>query len=308
MMNTFVQSRHYYAMVLLALALFIGQMTTVAVAQASTGISVMEQKDPNCRIKVMAGWRPYRVQASDSLLVLAERADVTVDAIMQINCLTITEINADDLVLVPTLRAAGASVQKTEQQVVPAAVEEAAPAISVAQLLTIISTTTDITASKGVTEGTELSQAIASPSSGGGVDVTLPGPPSTPFTSSNIVLFSLFVMGTLGMLFFALRPRQGDSPVIYKLFRLLGNALFLFAGVLIGVFLFPAMQAPSFATLPTSVNVALVVMLIGMLAVKELFFSGQQWRTASRLLNFGIVPLLMIFFLTVATRVAALVN
>ena len=121
-------------------------------------------------------------------------------------------------------------------------------------------------------------------------------------------IFSLFVMGALGMLFFALRPRQGDSAVVYKLFGLLGNALFLFAGVMIGVFLFPALQAPSFTSLPTGVSVGLAVVLIAMLAVKELFFSGQQWRTASRLLNVGIVPLLMLFFLTVATRVAEIVN
>lgn len=33
-------------------------------------------------------------------------------------------------------------------------------------------------------------------------------------------------------------------------------------------------------------------------------FAGGRWRTMSRLLNFGIVPLLVLFFVTVATRVA----
>ena len=314
-MKTFVQSRHSYAMILLALTLFISQMATVSVAQASTGSSGMEQKDPACRIKVMTGWRPYRVQTSDSLVMLAERAEVTVDALMQINCLTTTEITAGDLVLVPAMRAAHTPAQNATQESMPAAVEdvaatvqEAASAIPVAQLLTIISTTTGITENMALTGSMELTAAIAALSAGGSANANLPGPPSTPFTSSNVILFSLFVMGALGMLFFALRPRQGDSAVVYKLFSLLGNALFLFVGVMMGVFLFPALQAPSFTSLPTGVSVALAVVLIGLLVVKELFFSGQQWRTASRLLNVGIVPLLMLFFLTVATRVAEIVN
>lgn len=41
---------------------------------------------------------------------------------------------------------------------------------------------------------------------------------------------------------------------------------------------------------------------------KELFFSGQQRRTMDRLLNLGIAPLLMIFFLTVASRLAEVIN
>jgi peptidoglycan biosynthesis protein MviN/MurJ (putative lipid II flippase) len=88
----------------------------------------------------------------------------------------------------------------------------------------------------------------------------------------------------------------------------MGTAIFLFAGILIGVILFPTMQTPSLLALPTAVSATIAVALIALLVAKELFFSGQQWRTMNRLLNLGIAPLLMLFFLTVASRLAEMMN
>jgi hypothetical protein len=56
------------------------------------------------------------------------------------------------------------------------------------------------------------------------------------------------------------------------------------------------------------VSATIAVALIALLVAKELFFSGQQWRTMNRLLNLGIAPLLMLFFLTVASRLAEMMN
>lgn len=297
-----LQTHYFHVMPLLLITLLLAQLLTVTTAQASTLGVALQQKDPACRISVPSGWRPYRVQSADNLEGLAMQASIGLEMAMQVNCLTTAAIKADDLLILPALTNVTTPVQVVEENRVESAAPatgETAPAVAAQPLLTVISTT-----------ATMATSAVAAPAAL--VASKLPerelAAPASSLTSANLIAIALFVLGGLGVFFFALRPRSDDSAVVRSLFNTVGNAIFLFAGVLIGVILFPMMHAPSFTELPTGVSVSIAVTLIGLLVAKELFFSGQQWRTMNRLLNLGIAPLLMIFFLTVATRVAEMIN
>lgn len=280
---------------------FVLQLGLVGVTQAHT-LPPMEQRSSQCQSPMQAGWRPYRVQAVDTLESLVARTSVTLEQVMQINCLKTTAIEADALLLLPVLSPATATVSVVEQQpnqmaVTSAEVAAAVPALAALPQITIISTTETLVAA--------LAAAPVVASSLASVERAAP---ASPVTTANMIAVALFVLIGLGIFFFALRPRSDDSPMVRNLFSTVGNGIFLFAGVLLGVILFPMVNAPSLLDLPTSVSAGIVVSLIALLVAKELFFSGQQWRTMNRLLNLGIAPLLMIFFLTVASRVAEIVN
>lgn len=256
---------------------------SVLAAQASpTYAGAERQKD--CAVSVQAGWRPYRVGAGDTLSALAAEANIALETLMATNCLKSDQISVGDLVLVPT------QVVGTANSVT------SAPAANVAQpLLQVISTTTTL-----ATVNVAALEASVTPEI---VPMT-----ASPFSAANLIVLAILGLGAMAMVFFALRPSTNDSPVVHGVFGMMGNAIFLFAGILIGVILFPMVQAPSFMVLPTAVSATIAVALIALLVAKELFFSGQQWRTMNRLLNLGIAPLLMLFFLTVASRLAEMIN
>lgn len=276
---------------LLALVL---QLSLVDATQASILPAMMQQAE-NCQTAVIPGWQPYRIQAEDRLDTLATRTNVTRDRIMQVNCLTSAAIDAGALLLLPTLPKPSALPNTAQNHRTTATLltSETAPAAAVHPLLTVISTTATVGAVESAASKTATTSGITN------MALQLP---------TSLVMLTIFALGGLGIFFFVLRPRQDDSAVVRSLFGLLGNLVFLFAGVFLGVILFPMVRLPSFTALPTAVSGGFAVALIGLLVIKEICFSGQQWRTMSRLLNFGIVPLLMLFFLTVATRVAETIN
>lgn len=296
------------------------QLNLVTPSQASTLRPVEQQRVENCQSKVQSGWRPYRIEADDTLPALAAQANITLEALMTANCLKTDQISAGALVLVPSLnqtRATAATAAPTTQEIVVgngqteamaalAALTPAEVAVlsNALPMIKVISTTTaaEVATSIETTLSSELPNALPNALSN-----PLPAP-SSPFSTANLVVVAIFALGAMGMLFFALRPRADDSAAARNLFSLLGNFVFLFAGLLVGVIVFPLLRLPSLTDLPTGVSAGVAVTLIGLLIVKEIFFGGQQWRTMSRLLNFGIVPLLMLFFLTVATRVAEMIN
>ena len=269
--------------VLLAFVL-LAMFGSVLAAQASpTYAGAERQKD--CAVSVQTGWRPYRVGAGDTLSALAAAANVTLETLIATNCLKSEQISAGDLVLVPTQVVGTAN----SAMAAPAAANAAQP------LLQVISTTTNL-----ATVNVAALEASVTPEI---VPMT-----ASPFNAANLIVLAILGLGAMAMVFFALRPRTDDSPVIHSVFGMMGNAIFLFAGVLIGVILFPMVQAPSLMALPTAVSATIAIALIALLVAKELFFSGQQWRTMNRLLNLGIAPLLMLFFLTVASRLAGMMN
>jgi hypothetical protein len=287
------------------------QLSLIGVTQASA-LQPMEQRSDDCTTVMQPGWRPYRVQAVDTLETLVARTDVSLTQVMQVNCLRTNAVSPDDLLLLPLIAKVEAPVTIIEQSQseasatinealttvseAPATVNEADLATAPA-LITVISTTEMLATQSAAAP--ELSNAIA--------PVALPVATGTVDTA-NLIALALFVLVGLGIFFFALRPRADDSPMVRNLFNTMGNAVFLFAGVLVGVILFPMVNVASFSELPTGVSAGIFVSLIALLVAKELFFSGQQWRTMNRLLNLGIAPLLMIFFLTVASRVAEKIN
>lgn len=301
MMNK-VQTSYVRFLPVWLITLVLAQLLTMTTAYARAQYPAPQQKADACQISVPAGWRPYRVQAADNLAALATQASVDIKKVMQVNCLTTTTIEADDLLLLPGLTNPKTSASGSEQS--QAATVAAAPAnntsAAVGQaLITVISTT--------ATVATAASAAPAGPATTK-LPVMAAAAPLSSLTPANLIAIALFVLTGLAIFFFALRPRADDSIVVRNVFSTMGNAIFLFAGVMIGVILFPMVNVPSFTALPTGVSATLAVTLIGLLVAKELFFSGQQWRTLNRLLNLGIAPLLMIFFLTVATRVAEVIN
>lgn len=295
-----LHTRYFYLMPVWLLTLLLAQLLTGTTAQASSLAVVLPQKDPHCRISVPAGWRPYRVQSADTLEALVVQANVGLEAAMQVNCLTTATIKADELLLLParsTIKPAAPIV--AEQPVAPAApaTSATAPVAAAQSLLTVISTT-----------ATPATAPVVAPAISKATTDNEGSAPAGPFTAANVIVIALFVLGGLAAFFFALRPRADDAAVVRNLFSTVGNAIFLFAGVLIGVILFPLAPTTSFTALPTGMSASIVVTLIALLVAKEVFFSGRHWRTLNRLLNLGIAPLLMIFFLTVATRVAEMIN
>lgn len=315
-----VQTHNFYVMPLWAVTLLLVQLLFVTTAQASAPGAALRQKATDCRITVPTGWRPYRVRTAETLAALVMQANADMTQVMQVNCLEADGIEADELLILPAMKQGQTAIQITEQTPVksaaPAASQalgeaaanmpvasqalgEAAANMPASALLTVISTT-----------ATMATAAVAAPAAAASelLPMVALTQPASSLTTANLIAIALFVLGGMGIFFFALRPRADDSTVIRNLFTTVGNAIFLFAGVLIGVILFPMVDMPSFAALPTGASAAIAVTLIGLLVAKELFFSGQQWRTMNRLLNLGIAPLLMLFFLTVATRVAELMN
>ena len=293
------QMRSFTFIVRCLLFAFILQLSVVAVTQARA-LPPMEQSN-DCQVAIQPGWRPYRVQAVDTLETLVAHTSVSMAQVMHVNCLKTTSIQADALLLLPTLSPGNAAAPVTVEQ--PSQVLEttsaAAPATAASAvapvLLRVISTT-------------ETVAPVVAPVTRSALTSVKVAAPTSPVTAANMIAIALFVLVGLGIFFFALRPRSDDPPMVRNLFSSVGNGIFLFAGVLLGVILFPMVNVPSFAELPTSVSASIVVSLIGLLVAKELFFSGHQWRTLNRLLNLGIAPLLMIFFLTVASRVAENIN
>ena len=176
-----------------------------------------------------------------------------------------------------------------------AAVSVAQSMTATAPLLTVISTTESITDVVATATPDPLPAA-----SGDGNN-----PPSSPLGGQGgMMTLILFLAAVASIFAFILRPQPTDSPAMHRLFSLLGNFVFLFGGLLIGLIYFPTIQPISLTDLPTSTSATIAATLIGLLAIKEIFLAGGRWRTMSRLLNFGIVPLLVLFFVTVAGRVA----
>lgn len=92
-----------------------------------------------------------------------------------------------------------------------------------------------------------------------------------------------------------------------------GQIPFLVVGFLGGLVAFPlfgklsSADTPSLTTLPLSINVGGVMLLIVLLAVKEMVATGNaKWKTMDRVLSIGIAPLLLLFAFTVATRLSEL--
>ncbi|MEZ4861440.1 MAG: LysM peptidoglycan-binding domain-containing protein [Caldilineaceae bacterium] len=288
MIRKYQTQQGFVLIVVITLALLI-QLAFATVAQASTAEAPQTK---TCRIKVLPGWRPYRVQQDDTLANLAQRAGVSSEDFMTVNCLTTTEISTGDLVLLPAnlLPATTAAPVQTEVVTTSTTVEP---------LVTIISATATLTES--VATPTPVAGALA--------DVELPAPPTGSFGGTGgVVTLILFLIAATGIFTFVLRPRPEDSPAVQKLFGILGNFVLLFAGLLIGLIFFPMLRPISFTTLPTSVSAGLAMALIALLAVKELFVGNGRWRTLNRLLNFGMAPLLVLFCLTVASRVAEVIR
>lgn len=276
-----MRTHKVYLMTLLLLTLVYGQLIHGPAAQARTLTG--QQKVIDCQSPLVTGWRPYRTQAGDSLLALATQSNVSVAELMKVNCLTTEEVSADTLLLVPL------PAQPRHSGVLAAPIPVAEQVQSSSALLTVISTTTDLAAST-------ISPAItASP-------VTLP--------TIRWPWLLVVVVGIVGLAtgFAGFRAAQPNAPPARPWFGLWSNLLCLGIGLFVGMVIFPELRMPTLTTLPTGISTAVTAALIGLLTAKELFFKGQQWRALNRLLNLGLVPLLALFFLTVATRVAETIN
>lgn len=275
-----MRTHKVYLMALVLLTLVCGQLIHGPAAQARTLTG--QQKAIDCQSPLVTGWRPYRTQAGDSLLALATQSNVSVAELMKVNCLTTEEVSADTLLLVPM------QAQPRRSGVLAAPIPVAEQVQSSA-LLTVISTTTDLAAS------TASPAITASP-------VTLP--------TTRWPWLLVLVVGIVGLAtgFAGFRSAQPHAPPARSWFGLWSNLLCLGIGLFVGMVIFPELRMPTLTTLPTGVSTAVTAALIGLLTAKELFFKGQQWRGLNRLLNLGLVPLLALFFLTVATRVAETIN
>ncbi len=213
------------------------------------------------------------------------------------NTLTVTQTSADIAAISETLalsNPANATVAITVA-ITTTAVTVAESMTTTVPLLTVISTTATI--SDVVETATPDPQPAASGDSN--------NPPSSALGEQGGMMTLIFFLAAVASIFaFILRPRPTDSPAMHRLFSLLGNFVFLFAGLLVGLIYFPTIQPISLTDLPTATSAMIAVTLIGLLAIKEIFLAGSRWHTMSRLLNFGIVPLLVLFFVTIADRVA----
>lgn len=343
-------------------------------------------QDSSCKISVKAGWSPHRVEAGDTLASLAARGAVTVEELMQVNCLASESIEVGSLVLTPKLGpvlptatptaiptevpTATPTTEPTPTKPVVVIVEESSPAATEgaameengtgtegneadtadntvdgsvtatpanevtdlsgetsegdtsagetstdstddASSIVVVEPTATVTATAVAEEEAEETPVAVS---GGGTTT----PPSFPLGTSGLVGLSLFIMGSVSALFFALQPRKprpvynldeksssNDSPAMGGMFI---NIAFMIGGFVIGAMLFPMLRMPGFVELPTWLSASAAIGLIGLLAVKEVLLGAVQWRGLNRVLNLGIAPLLMIFVLSVVSRFAGMGN
>ncbi len=330
-MNNKLQNR-YLAVLFSLLFALIAQWPAAFVAQASALNALAIQQTGTCQITVKPGWRPHRVQADDTLAALAARGGVTVDDLMQRNCLTSETIEVGALVLTPKL---GLAIPTATPTSVPMPTITAAPTIPPTASAPTIVILEEPTATP-LQESATLTPTVSLPAAAAVISTTTatatatatvvvasnsngtPPTSSSPISKNGIIALSLLIMGVVSALFFALQPRnhssdyklQAKSPVIRDLAPggLVANIFFMIAGFVIGAMLFPMLRMPSFVELPTWLNVTAVVGLIGLLAVKEVFLGALQWRGLNRILNLGIAPLLMIFLLSVITRFADVIH
>lgn len=231
-----------------AVALLLSLVT--ATAQASTAAAPVTQSG-DCRIAVQPGWSPHRAQPEDTLASLAARSGVTVEDLMQANCLEGEEIEAGALILTPKLGppvptatpttppTATAVAQPTatettmpttmpteaptkalivvveESTVTPVAAEEAASTPMATATQQEVADTSDIDEEEptptATVEATATAEEDAAPIVVGTNNTT---PPTSPIGTNGLITLSLLIMGAVSALFFALQPRPKKGPTV----------------------------------------------------------------------------------------------
>lgn len=362
-----IRSKHAI-MGVITIILLAWQLCTTATAHAFADTVDRYEQSATCRSTVVSGWSPYRLQAGDTLETLALRSGVSVEELMQVNCLQSEEVAAGALLLmpklgplpptptptsiptptaVPTITPITEEITTTQES----AVEDPSDAASqkdtdkstagtmngTTAVLTIISETVpsaiplEVDNNSELTTTAEVSTTLTAtatavaqetPNIGGSVDGG-GSTPSAPLSSNNLITLAIIITGAVGALFFALQPRrrvaaEATSDMSLTAEATTGaeasgagfgwNLLFLIGGFAVGVYLFPLIQLPMLLELPTWLSAGAALGLILLLAVKEVMLSAVQWRGLNRALNFGIAPLLMIFFLSVVTRFADVIR
>ncbi|MEZ4673803.1 MAG: hypothetical protein R2932_06100 [Caldilineaceae bacterium] len=177
--------------------------------------------------------------------------------------------------------------------------------------ITVISSTTPMTTTPvtttmaaTATETTTTTVSTATGGSGSGSLLTR--------GANGLVTLVLLLFAAVGMTAYTLRPRQVDGmPAVQSAPFMpngIGNLLAILVGFVVGVAIFLVMRSLGLGVLPNGVGMAYAVVLLGLLAVKELFFSITNHPTAQRILSFGLTPLLVIFFLSVATQIGEVIR
>lgn len=382
-----MRSRHlqqHFNMLVIVLAF------ALSFAWLPTEASALSQAS-DCRISVQPGWSPRRVEEGDTLEMLAARSGVTVDELLQVNCLESTTIAVGALVLTPKLGPiiptatptampteapiATPTTEPTPTKPMIVVVDESSTATPTSSNTETMTTTTDAeeTATNMAAENAQVTPmtevidpsteaveqetadnavvVVAEPTvtptavpteampedeaqedeekqeEDDAIGMTTPssgGSASFPLGTRGLIGISLFIMGAVSALFFALQPRrqgqayhlksgtakqyatvekEGAGGVSGGIFV---NIAFMIGGFVIGAVLFPMLRMPGFVELPTWLSATAAIGLITLLAVKEVLLGAMQWRGLNRVLNLGIAPLLMIFVLSVVSRFAGM--
>ncbi len=131
-----------------------------------------------------------------------------------------------------------------------------------------------------------------------------------PFMRNTLAVSLLLITLLTGLFFAALHwwRFQYDEGTLRRSFLFLGYLLFLVAGILIGLLIFPLFAPQFMLDLPTLVSIIGAFLFLSILTLREATAHLEgEWESVHSLLNVASGLLLMAFFFIVALRFAEFV-
>lgn len=295
-----------------------------------------------CKILAPEGWRPYRVKLGETLAMLAKQHGVTEEQLRLVNCLQNSTIKLNFLLLAPnnsisdklTITASmqltltlpvhslpthsptvtptvppAPTATATVTPTVPPAPTATATVMPTVELTltiksaitpTVLPTATIQSATDGQVKPPPAVRAAAIPPAPGVGDGATNGAGQLWF----MVALLLVMIALTG--YFSLGDAMPRVVANHRFFSFIGYALFILAGFLAGLFATSLFQPTSPFSLPAFSGGVGTVLLIGLLALKEVTSPwGGQGRIWHRLVSLALIPLLAIFLIAVVSRIAA---
>lgn len=128
------------------------------------------------------------------------------------------------------------------------------------------------------------------------------------FEQQGIVIILLMVT-VMVLVYLMLRAAQGSAIHGFPTLTVAAHLLFLLGGFLLGLLAYPHFRLPSLVDLPMPVAAGSAILLLALLAIRELILPLEgRWKAVRQFLNILIIPLLTFFFLIAGARIAVLLQ
>ena len=278
----------------------------------------------------------HTATASAQQTTIAQAVAATLTAQPTTIAATATKVSMPTATLSPTVTASPTS---TAQQTATASAQQTTVAQAVAATLTAQPTTeaaqisnateiasptempdyaaTAIAQQTAVAQSVEATIAALPPATLPQSATTVGGLPNNsianvlyPFMRNTLAVSLLLITLLTGLFFAALHwwRFQYDEGTLRRSFLFLGYLLFLVAGILIGLLIFPLFAPQFMLDLPTLVSIIGALLFLSILTLREATAHLEgEWESVHSLLNVASGLLLMAFFFIVALRFAEFV-